>query len=292
MFQQRRFATLIGFAAVIMWSLLAALTQASGKVPPFQLTAMAFAIGGVLGLVAVAAMGQLAELRQPAVAWLVGVGGLFGYHFFYFTALRNAPPVQAGLIAYLWPLLIVVFSALLPGERLRWFHILGAVLGLLGTALVVTGGKGVAADASYLLGYGAALVCALVWSAYSILSRRLASVPTAAVAGFCIATAILSAIAHFFLEATVWPENAGQWLAVLGLGLMPLGAAFYVWDYGVKRGDIQVIGASAYAAPLLSTAILMIAGFAQPTWGLALAAVLIAVGGVVASKDLIFRRAT
>ncbi len=292
MFHERRFATLIGFTAVLMWSLLAVLTEASGEVPPFQLTAMALAVGGVVGLIGVVATGRLGELRQPPVAWLVGIGGLFGYHFFYFTALRNAPPVQAGLIAYLWPLLIVLFSALLPGERLRWFHIVGAILGLIGTVLVVTGGNGVAFDAAYLPGYGAALACALIWSVYSILSRRLASVPTAAVAGFCLATAVLSGVAHVLLEETVWPATTGQWLAVGALGLMPVGAAFYVWDYGVKRGDIQVIGASAYAAPLLSTAILIIAGYAVATWSVAVAALLIAGGGVVVSRDPIFRKAT
>jgi drug/metabolite transporter (DMT)-like permease len=289
---QRRFATFVGFTAVIMWSLLAVLTAGTGKVPPFQLTAMAFAIGGVLGLAAVVARGEVAHLRQPLSVWLVGVGGLFGYHFFYFTALRNAPPVEAGLIAYLWPLLIVVFSALLPGERLRWYHVAGAALGLAGTALVVGGGRGFTLDAAYLPGYAAAFACALIWSVYSILSRRMAAVPTAAVAGFCIATAALSAVAHLALETTVWPASAGQWLAVLGLGLMPVGAAFYVWDYGVKRGDIQVIGASAYAAPLLSTGILIAAGYAAATWNVGLAAVLIAGGGVLASKDMLFGRAT
>jgi drug/metabolite transporter (DMT)-like permease len=292
MFGDRRFATLIGFSAILMWSLLAALTAASGRVPPFQLTAMAFAIGGGLGLVYVAASGGLGQLRQPVVAWITGVGGLFGYHFFYFTALRNAPPVQASLIAYLWPLLIVVLSALLPGERLRWFHVAGALLGLAGTVLVVTGGNGVAFDVHYAAGYLAAVACALIWSVYSLASRRLAAVPTAAVAGFCVATAIFSAIAHVFLEETVWPATTGQWLAVAGLGLLPVGAAFYVWDFGVKRGDIQVIGASAYAAPLISTGILLATGLAMPSLATALAAVLIAGGGVLASRDLIFRRPT
>lgn len=287
---QRRTATFIGFSAVLMWSLLAWLTAASGSVPPLQLTAMAFAIGGILGLVVIAALGRLAEVRQPWPAWLVGVGGLFGYHFMYFTALRAAPPVEAGLIAYLWPLLIVLFSALLPGERLRWYHIVGALLGLAGTGLVVTRGQGVSIDAAYLPGYLAALACALIWSAYSILSRRLASVPTGAVAGFCIVTALLSGLAHVGLEQTVWPVRVSEWLAIVALGALPVGAAFYVWDYGVKHGDIQVIGASAYAAPLLSTAVLMLTGYANPTLALALAAILIAGGGVLASKDVLFRR--
>ena len=128
--RERRLATIIGFSAVLMWSLLALLTAASGSVPPFQLTAMAFAIGGLLGLIWLAGRGGWRDLRQPAAAWVLGVGGLFGYHFFYFTALRSAPPIDASLIAYLWPLLIVVLSAFLPGERLRWFHLAGAALGL------------------------------------------------------------------------------------------------------------------------------------------------------------------
>ena len=36
------------------------------------------------------------SLRQPLVVWLVGVGGLFGYHALYFLALRFAPPAEAG----------------------------------------------------------------------------------------------------------------------------------------------------------------------------------------------------
>jgi len=287
---QRRLATFVGFTAVLMWSLLAALTAATGAVPPFLLTALAFAIGAAVGLVWIAVRGRWSDLRQPAAAWVLGVGGLFGYHFFYFTALRQAPPVEASLIAYLWPLLIVILSAFLPGERLRWFHVAGAGLGLLGTALVVTGGRGIAVDLDYIPGYAAAFVCAVTWSTYSVMSRRFAAVPTGAVAGFCLVTALLSALAHLLLEETVWPAGAGEWLAVLALGLLPVGTAFYVWDYGVKHGDIQVIGASAYAAPLLSTAILIVAGFAAPSLAVGLAALLIAGGAVLASREMFRRR--
>jgi drug/metabolite transporter (DMT)-like permease len=285
----RRFATLVGFTAVLMWSLLALFTAASGRVPPFLLIAMAFTISGALGVAGIAISGRWQDLMQSSRAWLLGVGGLFGFHFFYFTALRGAPPVEASLIVYLWPLLIVVFSALLPGERLRWFHLVGALLGLVGTVAVVSGGRRLSVDPLFLMGYAAALASALTWSVYSVLSRRLATVPTGAVAGFCLATAALSAIAHLLLEETVWPSGILQWLAVAGLGLMPVGAAFYVWDYGVKHGDIQVLGASAYAAPLISTAVLILAGYAVPTWSIAIAAALIAGGAALASKN-VFRR--
>ncbi|MER8580506.1 EamA family transporter [Mesorhizobium sp. M1423] len=290
-------ATLIGFSAVAMWALLALFTDASGSVPPFLLSAITFTIGTCVGLVArlfmPAADGAAKIPRQvkiPRKVWVIGIAGLFGYHFFYFTALRNAPAVEASLIAYLWPLLIVLGSALMPGERLAWNHIVGALLGLAGTVLIVTKGGGLAFDARYAFGYAMAAVCAVLWSSYSLLSRRFPSVPTSIVTWFCAATAALSLVCHLLLEETVLPNGAGQWLAVLGLGLMPVGAAFYAWDIGVKRGNIQVLGAASYAAPLLSTLVLIAAGFAEPSWRILAACVLITGGAALAAKSLFLRK--
>jgi drug/metabolite transporter (DMT)-like permease len=284
-------ATLIGFAAVAMWALLALFTDASGDVPPFLLSAITFAIGTLVGLAARLFMPAPASRGKiPPQVWIIGIGGLFGYHFFYFTALRNAPAVEASLIAYLWPLFIVLGSALMPGERLRWNHIAGAMLGLVGTFLIVTKGGGFAFESRYLFGYAMAGACAFLWSGYSLLSRRFAAVPTSVVTWFCAATAALSLVCHLALEQTVLPSGAWQWLAVLGLGLMPVGAAFYAWDYGVKRGNIQVLGAASYAAPLLSTLVLIAAGFAEPTFNVIAACVLITSGAVLAAKSLLFRK--
>lgn len=284
-------ATLIGFSAVMMWALLALFTDASGAVPPFQLSAMTFAVGAAVGF---AARGLSAtpvdRVSIPPVVWLVGIGGLFGYHFFYFTALRNAPAVEASLIAYLWPLLIVLGSALMPGERLGWHHLAGALMGLAGTALIVSRGGGFEFDARYAYGYAMAGVCALLWSAYSLLSRRFQAVPTRIVTWFCAATALLSLLCHLVLEQTVWPQDAGQWLAVAGLGLLPVGAAFYAWDHGVKRGNIQVLGAASYAAPLLSTLVLIVFGFAKPTPTILGACLLITAGAALAAKNMILPR--
>ena len=285
-----RTATLIGFLAILMWSLLALLTAASGRVPPFQLAAMTFAIGGLLGAATWPfRKGAAAALRQPAEIWALGVGGLFGYHALYFLSLRLSPPAEAGLISYLWPLLIVLFSAALPGERLRVHHLAGALIGLLGTVVLFLGRGGLGFAQDYLPGFSAAFVAAFVWATYSVLSRRFAKVPTDAVAGFCLVTGALAALFHLAFEETRWPENAMQWLAVAALGIGPVGAAFYVWDVGVKRGDIRVLGAGSYAAPLLSTLFLALAGYATASLSLGVAAVLIAGGGLLAAKDLIRR---
>jgi drug/metabolite transporter (DMT)-like permease len=282
-------ATLAGFAAIAMWSLLALFTAASGAVPPFQLSALCFSLSAAIGFIWLAASGRWRDLKQPLPVWALGVAGLFGYHALYFTALRNAPPVEAGLIAYLWPLLIVVFSALLPNERLRWHHLAGAVLGLAGTVLIVSGGSGLAFESNYAGGYLAALGCALTWSAYSVASRRFAEVPSGVVAGFCLAAAVLSVPAHLAFETTLWPQTARQWLAVAGLGLMPVGAAFYVWDIGVKRGDIQLLGVLSYGAPLLSTLVLIVAGFGVFSLKIGIAALLITAGALLASRRTLRR---
>jgi drug/metabolite transporter (DMT)-like permease len=288
-------ATLIGAIAVFLWATLALLTTAAAPVPPFQLMALTFGIAFLLALGKWHYASQrggppvLSHLQQPLRVWALGVAGLFGYHFFYFTAFRIAPPADASLIAFLWPLLIVLFSALLPGERLRWWHLAGGLAGLAGTALLVTRGGGMALRSEFLLGYLAALACAFTWSIYSVVSRRFGEVPSDVVGGFCGATALLGLAAHLLFEQTRWPD-AGGWVAVIALGIGPVGAAFFVWDYGVKHGDIRALGAFAYAAPLLSILLLIIFGRAEASWLLALACVLIVGGAVLASGDLLRRR--
>src|SRR3979490_125491 len=286
-----RTATLIGLTAILMWSLLAGLTVATGKIPAFQLAAMTFAIGALVGSLTWIGRPQAVNaLRQPPLARIVWVGGLFGDHALYFLALRFAPPAEAGLLNYLWPLLIVLFSSLLPGERLKPHHIVGALLGLAGTVLLLAGNIGGGFAPGQVPGLIAAFVAAFVWATYSVMSRKLKSVPTDAVAGFCLATALLAAAVHGAIEVTLWPDTTAQWLAIIALGVGPVGAAFYAWDVGMKRGDIRVLGAASYATPLLSTAFLILAGFAQASASIAIAAVLIAGGGLIAAKDMIVKK--
>ncbi len=282
-------ATLIGGTAVFLWGALALFTTYTGMIPPFQLVAMTFAIAFLLALGKwiLRRENPLVFLRYPAPVWVLGIGGLFGYHFFYFMALKNAPPVDASLIAYLWPLLIVLFSALLPGERLRWFHVLGALMGLGGCALLVTNGGQVVFDSRYALGYLAAIACALTWSGYSVLSRRFGEVPTDVVGWFCGATAVLGLLCHAIFETTVMPEGGIEWLAVVGLGLGPVGAAFFTWDVGVKRGNIRALGAMSYMAPLISAVLLVLFGRAAPSWVLAFACVAIVGGALLASLEML-----
>ena len=287
----RQVSTGIGFLAVLMWAVLALFTAASGHVPPFELAALTFLIGGLLGVATWPFRpGAMKALKQSPLAWLVGIGGLFGYHAVYFSALRSAPAIEASLIAYLWPLFLVVASALLPGEKLKHYHLIGVVLGLIGAFLVITKGEHLSLADGFKTGHFLALICAVIWAGYSVFSRKLGDVPTDAVAGFCLVTSMLATLCHLGFEDTVWPASTLEWAAIIGLGLFPVGAAFYVWDHGVKKGDIMVLGAASYASPLLSTLVLVVAGYAPAHWSVGVACLLITAGAVIAAKDLIFRR--
>jgi drug/metabolite transporter (DMT)-like permease len=276
--------TLLGLIAILLWGLLALFTAATAGIPPFQVTAITFTIGGGIGLAIVAAQGKLGLLRQPLPAMALGIGGLFGYHALYFAALKLAPPAEASLVAYLWPLLIVIFSGMLPGESLSPRHIIGALFGFAGVG-VLAASKGIAGfNPAHLPGYALAACCAVLWAGYSVLSRRMAQVPTQAVAGYCLATAVLAALCNALFETSVMPTNSG-WLALVALGLGPVGLAFFVWDIGMKQGDIRLLGVASYAAPIISTLALVLTGAAPLTWALAIACALIVAGAVIASRD-------
>jgi drug/metabolite transporter (DMT)-like permease len=212
-------STLIGIAAILTWAFLALLSTAAGSIPPFQLAAMTFFLGGMVGISSwVFRPHALKSLRQPWQVWALGVSGLCIYHCAYFFAIQSAPPVEVSLIAYLWPLLIVVFASFLPGERLRVHHIAGVILGLIGAVVIITKGGSVGLAGGIMPGHLIALFCAFIWSGYSVLSRRFGQVPVDVVAGYCLITSLVAFLLHLGLEQTVWPQSATQWAAIAVLG--------------------------------------------------------------------------
>jgi len=289
-------ATIIGFGAIILWAGLAFLVSFVKNIPAFQLVAMSFFIAFIIGLItSVIQRKNLFEIaKMPLKIWALGVGGLFGYHFLLFLAMQNAPVLQASLINYLWPLLIVLFSTLLPkshgGGRLAWCHIIGALLGLFGVVLIVTNGSNFAFSSNAIFGHIAAGAAAFVWASYSVLSRLVSHIPTHAVTLFCLVTALLASFAHVIFEQTIVPQSLLQWLAILALGIGPVGGAFYLWDYAMKQGDIKILGAGAYLTPLLSTLILVGFGISQANSNLWLASIVISAGAMLAASGVFFAK--
>lgn len=277
-------ATLLGIGAILLWATLASLTALSRAIPPFETTAIVFLIGGTVVLLAAATRGRLADAIPTPASLALGVAGFFGYHALYFAALKLAPPAEASLIASLWALFTVLFSALLPGHRLRSAHVVGAMLGLAAAAVLVwhklgSGERGPTGT----LGFALALACALVWSSYSVLSRLFAHVPSESIAVACLVTSALAFVSNLAFETWVPPEPT-SWLALIGLGLGPVGAAFLLWDIGMKGGSVPLLGVLSYASPILSTALLVVLGLAEATWSLAVACALMVAAAAIATR--------
>jgi drug/metabolite transporter (DMT)-like permease len=278
-----RTATLFAILTIAIWSFLAFFGSQLTDVPPFLLVGIALTTGGLIGI------WRIADWRVPLTTFAVGVYGIFGYHFLLFSAFQQAPAVETNLMNYLWPLLIVLLTPLiLAGHRLKLYHLLGAVIGLAGAALIVTGGR-LSLEVTHLKGYLMAAGAAFVWSSYSLLTKRVPAFPTSAVAGFCFVSGLLSLGVFFAGSPSVSAVQAlslRQWIFLLLLGAGPMGLAFLTWDAALKRGDPRIIGSLAYITPLTSTSLLVLAGGRSLTWISALAMVLIFSGAFIGSLDL------
>jgi len=273
----------LALSSIVLWSFLAYLGAELNRFPPLFITGVALTLSGLLSLF------RARHWKIPFKTLLVGVGGIFGYHAFYFSALHHAPAVEANLVNYLWPLLIVLFTPLFfKGVSLLPHHLLGAFLGFAGAALVITQGH-LAFSTAYLTGYLFALLAAMTWAGYSLTTKKLASFPSSAVGAFCLVSGIL-ALTLFSTQggipATLARLDPRDWINLILLGLGPLGFAFFTWDAALKRGDPRVIGALTYLTPLLSTLILVKGGghpFTTPTaFGMAA----IVTGAALGSFDL------
>lgn len=271
---------LLAFGAIVLWSSLATLSVALAHVPPFLLTGLSLLCGSLIAF-PLAGM-KLSAFRVSTGTLLLGIYGLFGYHLLLFVGLRYAPPVEANLVNYLWPLGIVVMSPLfLPAFRLRPGHYLAAALGFGGAAIaILSGPRTDAAATTFNVGYVCAFASAFVWSSYSLLTRRFGDFPSAAVGTFAFASGMLALACHGLFESAVTLTRSDAML-ILVTGLGPLGGAFYLWDAAMKQGDPRRIGLLAFVTPLLSTSLLM-AYRGQPLQpGIALAVAMIVGAAVI-----------
>lgn len=264
---------LLALAAIALWGLLAPLGVQLQHVPPFLLTGLGLLVGSLLAVPM--ARGNWALLKVPLPTLLVGVYGLFGFHFLLFMALRHAPAVEANLINYLWPLGMVVLAPLfLKNVTLRPRHVVAALIGFAGAAIAILGRPGGSLSGGFHSGYAMALVSAFVWASYSLMTARLPALPTVAVASFAAVSGLLALLCHALLEPAVHLSLKDAALIVL-LGLGPLGGAFFLWDAALKQGDARRIGLLAFATPIGSTLLLLLTTGQALHWNVALAALMV-----------------
>jgi drug/metabolite transporter (DMT)-like permease len=274
-------ANLYALGAIALWASLAALGVSLAHVPPFLLTGLGLLVGSLIALPL--SRFQWRQWRVPASTLALGIYGLFGFHFLLFVALRHAPPVQANLVNYLWPLGIVVMAPLfLPGMHLAPRHVVAALVGFAGAALAILGAAQ-GTEGGWAWGYLPALGSAFIWASYSLLTKRVTAFPTAAIGSFAAVSGVLSLLCHALLEPAV-ALSARDLALIAALGLGPLGGAFFLWDAALKRGDPRQIGVLSFLTPLLSTLTLLVLHGEWPSASVVVAAVMIVGAAVVATR--------
>jgi len=283
----KRLAVLYALVSIALWSFLAYFGASLRHFPPLFVIGFALTLSGGLSLF------RARNWKIPLKTLLVGIGGIFGYHFFFFSALHHAPAVEANLVNYLWPLLIVLLTPLFfPGTKLHAHHIAGGTLGFFGAALVITQGH-LHFSPTYLPGYFLAFMAAVTWSCYSLATKRLAPFPSSAVGAFCLISGILS-LSLFSFHGNLLPIlselTPRDMLNLTLLGIGPLGLAFFAWDAAMKRGDPRIIGALTYLTPLFSTLILVKLGGRILTPVSAIGMITIVSGAFIGTLDLFLHK--
>lgn len=239
-------ALILGIITILCWGSLATFGNLLIHLPPFYVLGVTFLIGSI------PAFFKWREMFPPKKILLWGIAGYFGYHFFLFYAFRFAPPIEANLINYLWPVIMVLITPVyFADKKLKSYHFVGAVLSVIGCIVLVMA-RGGELDSKNIIGYLLALLAAITWPVYSVGKKKMPETSVWAVGSFCLFSGILCMITHALIEPRVVLQSRDAILLLL-MGLGPFGVAFYFWDLALRDGDSRIMGALAYLTPVLST---------------------------------------
>ncbi len=270
---------ILGFITILLWGSLATFSNLLIHLPPFYTLGVSFIIGALLSL------RNAREMFPSMKLLLFGPAGYFGYHFFLFYAFRFAPAVEANLINYLWPVLMVMCTPLFQkNTRLSWYHYMGAALSIVGSVFLVSGAPVESTSGEEWKGYLLAFLAAVTWPVYSLGRKKLPETSVWSIGGFCLASGVLCLFTHALIEPRV-SLTTPDLIKLLFLGLGPFGLAFYLWDSATRSGDSRVLGALAYLTPVISTLGLVFFAGKNFTWSSLVAMFLITGGASLGLLD-------
>jgi drug/metabolite transporter (DMT)-like permease len=274
--------TCIGALAIPLWATWPALALRTFEIPTLQMLTIMFAVGWMV-LSRLERRDGAAPAASSIRAWVPAIAfalNLCGSDLCFILATHRIPAAQANLIAYLWPVMIVVFGVPIGLFRLRWPQMIGLSLGFLGAVILIWDGQLTMSP----VGIGLALLGGAVWAAYCLF-RLVWKEPTRNVVGRgCGIAAAISAILHFVFEPTVIP-GASALVSAAVIGILPLAVGNLVWDEGFRRGDRQLLAVMAYATPLCSALLLAALGVGALSWNLLVGGAVIAIAGILSRTD-------
>lgn len=229
-------------AATFVWSTNIVLGRSlRGEIGPITLAALRFLVGAAI--LAALLRAREPEARRPGRdAWLLlamGVSGVVLFAPILYLALRYTTALNGTLIQALAPLVTGVLAALLIREPMSRFQAAGAVAGLTGVAVLISrGSPAFFQNMRASLGDLIMLVAVLLWSSYTVASRRATARRTV-----LSATALSTLLGlPFLLAAMAWewrsmpPQMSPRLLlTIVYLGIGPTVVGFLSWNAGVRR---------------------------------------------------------
>jgi len=208
---------------------------------PITLTAGRFTVGALVFVLLL--RGRPAEDRRLAQDfwWLLGMAltGIVIFAPLLYLGLRFTTVVNATLVNGFGPLITGLLAAVLIGEAMTRRQVSGAIMGLAGVVILISGGSS-AIWSAIQGGLGDLIVLGAVtlWGVYSVLGRRvmqnrspLSSTAFSAFIGLPLL--ILAAV----WEMQVIPVRLSPELiiAIIYIGIAPTVAGFLAWNVGVRR---------------------------------------------------------
>ncbi|PWK14368.1 DMT family transporter [Tumebacillus permanentifrigoris] len=193
-----------------------------------------FALAAVLFFLYILGKRVQLQITLRQVLSLFVLGGVFYtvMSYTFFTAVQYISPSLAALILYSYPVFVALLSALIDKERLTRRILLSIGLALLGLVLVL----GTSFDNVSPLGVLLAIVAALVYSFYIVLSNRVVkSVPLVVTSAFITLFAAISfAVISLGMHQLQFDFGSKAWLAIGGIILFPTMIAMSTFFYGLR----------------------------------------------------------
>ena len=229
--------------------------------------------------------------RLPLRVIVAGFWGVAFYTVILALAFGIAPASaigQVNLLNYLWPVWVVLLSAVLVHEKTRpLLTTAGVLLGFSGI-VVARGLSALLRPPENPLPLALALVGGLLWACYSVLLRRwrIPEEQGGTAFHFTVCAAMAAAVAAFRGEWQALPPFTAEalfWVLFGGIG--PVGLAYHWWEIGVKRGNVPLISTLAYFIPVGSTLLIGLLFREAMGPGLIPGAVLIAAGAWLAGRS-------
>ena len=195
---------------------------------------------------AVQAAGSAALRPERPVYHLFRASFLILATYTFFLSLKYLPIADALAIFFVQPLIVVVLSALVLGERVgprRWAAV---VVGFIGTMIIIRPGFGTVTPGTWL-----ALAAGTSLAVYFVMTRRISGSAKAMVTTFQTNAIgmILASIAMPFVWVT---PSAQQWLMFVGLGLVATVGHFMIvraYDFA----EASLLAPFAYTEMIMAT---------------------------------------